>query len=226
MSIKKSFLESKWYYRVVRVIFFEVLPVLIMAGIIWKLFPNISNKSLEGIIAVLPSNSSVIAIICALIGPAAYLLILNGIWGGFFYIIFGGLEDDTKPKVVATVPSTGQVSQQPIVAQDGSAAVVNYLKQAKEKEVNATTWIILIIIFIWVAYYYSSSPSYTTSTTGGGSSKTKTSTCISTGCGSNWRCSGTYYSSSGAQKSISGCYANKTSVTSLNSWSGICLLCP
>jgi len=222
MSIKRSFLESKWYYRIARVIFLWVPPVLVVVGIILVIISNMSGKSLEDITVVLQSNRSII--IYTLIGLFAYLLILKGIWRGFLYIVFGGVEDDTKPKVIAVAPPVGQVSQ-PMVAQDGSAAMVNYLKQAEQKRSEGVTWIILIIIVIWIAYYYSSTPS--SYTTGGGSkTKTSTSTCIPTGCGSNWHCSGSYYSSSGAQKSISGCYANKTSVTSLNSWSGICRQCP
>jgi hypothetical protein len=222
MSIKRSFLESKWYYRIARLIFFEVIPVLIMIGIIWKLFPNIIGKSLEDIIIILQSNSSIIAIACTLLVPAGYLVILNGIWRGFFYIFFGGVEDDTKPKVIAAVPPIGQVNQ-PIVAQDSSASVVNYLKEAKSKEATASAVMGLIILIVM---YFAFKPS-STSTSGGGSVKTNTntstSTCIPTGCGSNWHCSGSYYSNN-VRKEISGCYVSSQS--SLPSWTGICRRCP
>jgi hypothetical protein len=220
MSIKKSFLESKWYYRIVRVIFFEVVPVLIAGGIFWMLFPNLSGRSLQDIGALLQSDGVIIGIVCVLFGPVIYLVILNGIWKVFFYVVFGGVEDDMKPKVTAAVPPIVQASQ-PVVAQDSSVAVVNYLKQVEQKKSEAVTWIILIILFIWIAVYSGSTPS--SSTSGGGSSKTNT--CIPTGCGSNWQCSGNYYSNN-VQKSISGCYTSKTSITSLPSWSGICRKCP
>jgi len=224
MPIKKSSLEQKWYYRVAKIVFLWA-PVLLVAAIILPIIiSDMSGKALEEFGVVLQNNISLI--VYSLIGLALYFLILNGIWRGFLYIVFGGLEDDAKPKVIVAVPPTAQVSQ-PIVAHDGSVAVVNYLKEAERKKGEAVTWFILIIIFIWIAVYYSSTSSTpSSSTTGGGGSKTKTSTCIPTGCGSNWQCSGSYYSSSGAQKSISGCYADKTSVTSLNSWSGICRQCP
>lgn len=222
MPIKKSLLEQKWYYRIAKIIFLWIPLILVFAVISFTIFSDMSGKSLEDITIVLQDNSYFL--IYSLIGLALYLLILAGIWRGFLYVVFGGLEDDMRPKIIAAVPPTGQVSQ-PIIPQDSSVAVVNYLKEAERKKSEAVTWIILIILFIWIAVYYSSTPSTpSTSTSGGGSSKT--SNCIPTGCGSNWQCSGTYYSSSGAQKSISGCYASKTSVTSLNSWSGICRQCP
>jgi len=222
MSIKKSFLESKWYYRSAKIVFLWVPIILVAAMILLMIISDMSGKALEEFGTVLQNNIS--SIVYPLIGLALYLLILKGIWRGFLYVFFGGLEDDIKPKVIAAAPIIGQVGQ-PIIAQDSSTAMVNYLKEAEQKKSEAVTWIILIIIFIWIAFYYSSTPSsYTANTTR--SSGTKKSSCISTGCGTSWRCSGTYYSSSGAQKSISGCYASKTSVTSLNSWSGICLLCP
>ncbi|KKR66990.1 MAG: hypothetical protein UU09_C0042G0003 [Microgenomates group bacterium GW2011_GWA2_40_6] len=162
--------------------------------------------------------TSFYVVLCAV----SYLIIVGIVSRVFLYIVFGGLEDDMKPKIVPMAPVPQSVSGP---GPDGSAAVVNYLKQAEQKRGEAVTWIILIIIFIWIAVYYSTSSTPSSSTSGWGS-KTKTSTCIPTGCGSNWQCAGTYYSSSGSQKSISGCYADKTSITSLNSWSGICRKCP
>jgi len=215
MSIKKSFLESKWYYRVGKV-FFWAPPLLLIAFVLltdWQTYYDFFQTG--GNIFDITSFYVILAVI-------SYLIIVSIFWQVFLYVVFGGLENDTKPKVVPAAPVA-----QSVPTADGSAAVVNYLKQAEQKRSEAVTWIILIIIFIWIAVYYSGTPSsYTTGTTGGTGSKT--STCISTGCGSNWQCSGTYYSSSGSQKSLSGCYtdANKTSVTSLNSWSGICRKCP
>ena len=216
-------MESKWYYRVARIIFLWAPLILVAVIILLMIISGMSGKTLEEFGAVLQNNIS--PIVYSLIGLALYLLILKGIWRGFLYIIFGGLEDDIKPKVIAAKPVTGQVNQ-PIIPQDSSVAVVNYLKEAKSKEATASAVMGLIILVIM---YFAFKPS-SSSTSGGGSVKTKTntntSTCTPTGCGTSWRCSGTYYSSSGAQKSISGCYADKTSVTSLNSWSGTCLKCP
>jgi hypothetical protein len=219
MSIKRSVLESKWYYRIVRLALFEVLPLLIVIGGVSVLYPEISSKSLDDILAMLRSGDLVIAISPVLLRPAAYLLVLHGIWWACFYVVFGGVEDDTKPKVIVTAPVAGQTGQ-PTVAQDGSAVVVNYLKEAEQKKGDAVTWIILIAILIWAFYNMSTPSSYPTGTTEGG---TRTTTCIPTGCGSNWHCSGSYYSNN-VQRSISGCYTSNQS--SLPSWSGICRRCP
>jgi len=225
MSIKKSSLESKWYYRVAKIIFLWIPLILVISIILLVIISGMKGQALEEFATVLENNISLI--VYSLIGLVIYLLILKGIWRGFLYAVFGGLEDDMKPKVITAVPPVGQVSQ-PAVAQDGSAAVVNYLKETERKKGEAVTWIILIILFIWIFAYYNTSSTPSSSTSEGTGTKTKTSTCIPTGCGSNWQCSGTYYSSSGAQKSISGCYttSNKNQVTSLNSWSGICRQCP
>ncbi|MFZ2038855.1 MAG: hypothetical protein WAV11_02875 [Minisyncoccia bacterium] len=214
MSIKRSLLESKWYFRVMKVLFWAP-PLLLIAFVAvtdWQTYYSFSQTS---------GNIFDIKSFYVILAAISYLIIVGIIFRIFLYIVFGGLENDIKPKVV---PITQVAQSAP--ALDGSAAVVNYLKQAEQRKGEAVTWIILIIIFIWAAVYYSGVPSsYTTGTTGGGT-KTKTSTCIPTGCGSNWQCSGSYYSSTGAQRSISGCYVDKSSVTSLNSWSGTCRQCP
>jgi len=218
MSIKRSLLENKWYYRVGKVLFWAppLLLIALVALTDWQVYYNFFQYG---------GNIFEVTSFYLILAAVSYLIIFSIVLQVFFYIVFGGVENDMKPKAIAAKSVAGRVNQ-PIIPQDSSVAVVNYLKEAKGKEATASAMIGLIILII-VYFVYSSSSS---STSGGGGSKTKTntstSTCIPTGCGSNWRCSGTYYASSGAQKSISGCYANKTSVTSLNSWSGICLKCP
>lgn len=210
MSIKKSLIESKWYYRFINV-FLNVLPFLVIAVLYnrgYIVFKDLFQNDIDDIL-----EKNWVVLLYLLIGITAYYVILAVI----AYVAFGGVEDDIKAKKIAAAT----VVSQPTVVQGGSD-VVAYMKQTEQKRGEAITWIILIIIFIWIAVYYSSEPS--SYTTGGGG--VKTTTCIPTGCGSNWQCNGSYYSSSGAQKSISGCYANKASVTSLNSWSGICRQCP
>ena len=213
MAIKRSLLESKWYFRVGKVLFWAPPLLLIVLVFLtdWQAYYNFFQTT--------GGNIFDITSFYLILAAVSYLIIFSIVLQVFFYIVFGGVENDMKPKIVPVAPVV-----QSVPVADGSSAVVNYLKQAEQKKSEAVTWIILIILFIWIAVYYNSSPSsYTTGTTGGGS---KASTCIPTGCGSNWYCSGSYYSSSGAQKSISGCYASKTSVTSLNSWTGICRQCP
>ncbi len=48
--------------------------------------------------------------------------------------------------------------------------------------------------------------------------------CISTGCGSQWYCSGTYYTE-GVQKRVNGCVTTRPGEI-YSSWSGTCRKCP
>ncbi len=91
-----------------------------------------------------------------------------------------------------------------------------------EDKKQVVGWILTLIILGCVYYaYFIYKPPQPIHINGGG----KTSSCISTGCGSNWRCNGSYYSD-GVKKSINGCYTNKTQATTLPSWSGTCRQCP
>jgi len=89
MSIKKSFLEQKLFYRIAKV-FFLLLPFLVVTIIFFKGYINI---------------------VYIAIGLALYFLILKGIWRIFLYIAFGGLEDDTKKKVSEAVRSVNPAIQ-------------------------------------------------------------------------------------------------------------------
>ncbi len=92
MSIKKSYLEQKWYYRVVRV-FFLILPLLIALVILLNGKITICGVLQKNILDFLQKY-----LVYIVIGLALYYLILKGIWRGLLYIVFGGLEDDTKKK--------------------------------------------------------------------------------------------------------------------------------
>ncbi len=90
MSIKKSSLEQKWYYRAAKV-FFLVLPLLI------ALIFLLNGKVI--VCGVLQKNISDFLqkyFIYFLIWLALYYLILSGIWRGFLYVVFGGVADDIK----------------------------------------------------------------------------------------------------------------------------------
>jgi len=91
MSIKKSYLERKWYYRVAKV-FFLILPFLVAVILLNKkiIFFGISQKNIAGIL-----QGNILYIIYIAIGLVLYFLILKAIWKIFLYIAFGGLEDDT-----------------------------------------------------------------------------------------------------------------------------------
>ena len=104
MPIKKSYLEQKWYYRVAKV-FFLILPLLIAVIVFLNGKINICDISQKNIFDVLQKN-----IVYFAIGLVLYFLLLKGIWRSFLYIVFGGLEDDTKkkgsdqPKIMQLIP--------------------------------------------------------------------------------------------------------------------------
>lgn len=90
MPIKKSTLEQKWYYRTVK-IFFLILPFIVI------IFFLLSKKTI--VCDVLPAN--IFDILWQSIGYIViwlilYFLILMALWRIFLYIVFGGVEDDTK----------------------------------------------------------------------------------------------------------------------------------
>jgi len=91
MTIKKSTLEQKWYYRLAK-IFFLMLPFLIAVLFILRKRVIICSSLIQESIFDLSPNY-IIFIAIALI---LYFLFLKWIWRGFLYIVFGGLEDDTK----------------------------------------------------------------------------------------------------------------------------------
>ena len=91
MAIKKSTLEQKWYYRVAKV-FFIILPILIIPLLLNGKI-NVCDTSQKSTFDLLQKNIVYIAI-----GLTSYFLILMAVWKIFLYIVFGGLEDDTKNK--------------------------------------------------------------------------------------------------------------------------------
>lgn len=103
MSIKKSFLEQKLFYRVTKVIYL-VFPLLAAVVLFLKGYikiPELFQKNIldipqKNLLDLLQKNG--VSIVYAVIGLVLYYLILGGIWRLFLYIAFGGLEDDTKNK--------------------------------------------------------------------------------------------------------------------------------
>lgn len=210
MSIKRSTLESKWYYRALNTLLM-ILPLLALVFLYNKGYIVIKDLFQTNVLNTLQKNSTVLIYI--VVGIILYYIILSIIWRAFFYIVFGGVEDDIRKKAVVA----SAISQSATVS--GAGDVVNYLKQSEQKRGEAILWIILLIIFIYLATY-----------NWGPSNNNKISPiipnkCVSTGCGSNWLCSGSYYSD-GVKKGINGCYSSKTQITTLPSWSGTCRQCP
>jgi len=89
MSIKKSSLEKKLLYRATKV-FFLILPILAIFLLLNGKI-NICDTSQKNTLDILQKNIIYIAI-----GLTSYFLILMAVWRLFLYIVFGGLEDDTK----------------------------------------------------------------------------------------------------------------------------------
>ena len=91
MAIKKSTLEQKLYYRLTKV-FFLILPFLIaILFLLRKRIVVCSSLIQENIFDLSPNYIIFIAVALIL-----YFLFLKWIWRGFLYVVFGGLEDDTK----------------------------------------------------------------------------------------------------------------------------------
>ena len=206
MSIKKSSLEQKWYYRVAK-IFFLLLPFFVVAIIFYKGYLNI-DISQKNVGDILQKNS--IYIVYVVGGLVLYFLILKGIWRGFLYITFGGLEDDTQKKVVIATQSANPTIQ-PAPVKNNGLGVAIFL-------------IFLIIFLIYITTYTDTVPSYTGDSGGGGGNKN--SQCIPTGCGSLYRCSGDYYLS-GVRTGVTGCFPLGSRPSDIYSgWSGTCRQCP
>ena len=89
MSIKKSFLEKRLLYRATKV-FFLILPILAIF-LLLNGKVNICDTSQKSTLDILQKN-----IVYIVIGLTSYFLILIAVWRLFLYIVFGGLEDDTK----------------------------------------------------------------------------------------------------------------------------------
>ncbi len=89
MSIKKSSLEKKLLYRATKV-FFLILPILAVFLLLNGKI-NVCDTPQKSALDILQKNIVYIAI-----GLTSYFLILMAVWRLFLYIVFGGLEDDTK----------------------------------------------------------------------------------------------------------------------------------
>lgn len=252
MSIKKSYLEGKFSYRISKV-FFRILPFLVGAYFIFK-------KDLN-IISLIQENNFIIVLIIG--GLIVYYIVLSIIWIGFLYLAFGGVEDDIKKKV--------NVTTEPKIPVDQLAQ--------KKNQAGSIVGFIFLMILIFIIINYSSDNSWsgistkhtygtpcTDSNNGkkglygtngncltcsGGSvavinptnncsnsiagvyccnttsvsntGTSKASTCF-TGCGTQWNCWGDYYPPSGVRTHVSGCFS--TSQEYLPSWSGVCKRCP
>jgi hypothetical protein len=106
MTIKKSLLEQKWYYRITKV-FLLSLPML--AALIAIAQGEV--KKGDAIVSLL---------IFTAVGWVIWSIVLNAVWRLLLYIIYGGLEDDLKKKKQEAVAAFAPVSPQ----QNQSAAII------------------------------------------------------------------------------------------------------
>lgn len=136
MPIKKSYLEQKWYYRVAKV-FFLILPLLVILFFLNGKI-NICDISQKNILDILQKNIVYIAA-----GLVSYYLILKAIWRLFLYIVFGGLEDDTK--------KAGSQAIQPVNPD---------AQPVRPRPAGIAQWIPIIIILSVVAIYVLSEMGY------------------------------------------------------------------
>ena len=94
MPVKKSTLERKWYYRAAKV-FFLLLPLLILFLLFLVFFLKrkvvVCSFVEESFLNFPPTYLIFLAIAVFL-----YYLVLKWAWKGFLYIVYGGVEDDTK----------------------------------------------------------------------------------------------------------------------------------
>jgi hypothetical protein len=235
MSIKKSFLEQKWYYRVAKM-FYWLLPLLILA---FDFFGYLVG-----------SDSAYIGyFVSTLFGLIPYYLIVYGIWRVFLYIKFGGLENDTKKKVVPVV----QVAQ--VVQPAGSTVSAPTPAQPPTKGpvhiiIEGLISLFLLGLFGYLAVYtlscaqgnhrgngdvscqsiyefFNSSSSYVAP--GSNTNSSGNPLCaIANRCPANapWYCTGQYYDANGTQRSLNGCLPTTAAQAGYSSWSGKCYKCP
>lgn len=217
MSIKRSYLEQKWYYRVAKVIFLWLPPIGIAIILFLVIFSDMIGKSAEDLGVIVQSNGSLI--VGAVIGLLIYFLILKGIWRGFLYIAFGGLENDVDKKA-GEIARPATISNVPIT----SAPVTSALTPSDKNQIVG--WILMLITIGSIYYaYFIYKPQNIVPGPGPTNQPVPTNTtCIPTGCGSQWYCSGTYYVG-GSQKRVNGCVSTRLGEI-YSSWSGTCRRCP
>ncbi len=146
MPIKKSALEKKWYYRIAKIFFLWVFPILVAAALFLVIYSDMSVMFPGDIVATIQANSSYIIGIA--IGLGLYFLILKGIWRGFLYIAFGGLEDDMQKKATEPVQSAGPTVPTQAPTKPPTKVVVHGIIQA----CISAFFGFLILYLIWYSY--------------------------------------------------------------------------
>lgn len=208
MPIKKSKLEGLWYYRVIKTIIL-LAPLLIGLYSYGMGYVNFDLLLIKGFSVIL----QIIGVIIL------YYIGVSVIWRIVLYVVFGGLENDMKPKIVSSVQGKTPPPTMVSTENNGEAIVQKVIEQQDKRRGEMIMWIIFIICVVFVAIYGNRHSSFVPGV------PNPSPKCVPTGCGKIWHCSGTYYSGD-TRKSVNGCYVDKAQVTSQSSWSGTCRRCP
>ncbi len=213
MPIKRSLLESKWYYRTAKTLLLLV-PLFLVLYAFGMGFINFNWLFSADVLKTIAANNVLVGeVVGALIVYYVVLAIVSHI---FFYLVFGGIEDD-RPKAQPQVTPT-PVQQATRNASSGDA-VTQYIEAREKRTGEMILWIIFLLAVLFVAFYGNQHSTFIPPT------PNPLVKCVPTGCGTSWYCAGTYYDN-GIQKSVRGCYSDRTRATSLPSWSGTCRKCP
>ena len=258
MPIKKSYLEQKWYYRIIKV-FLLLFPLLLALFFILNKKLLTGNILQKNILSILQNNIKNIIFIA--IGFAAYYLILISIWRIFLYVVFGGLENDNKAANLADgIAPPNQRSRSAaqllpviillIIFAIYGLAQAGYIKlplvDLNFSQTTRTYGAACASSGGKAGLYGTNGKCYTclkgtaaTNPAGNCSSGVSgiyccgigkndgdgVDGCISTGCGSMWYCSGSYYIGGQEIRVPSLCYpVHPRNVFS--GWSGTCRQCP
>lgn len=215
MPIKKSILEQKWYYRVVKIIYI-LLPFGVGAYFYLTKKITATNLSKHGLIWA--------AIVFG------YYVGISLLWRIVLYIGFGGLEDDIKKKVEKPGVLPGTTGPIPIPAKKAGGGLAAF--------------IVIIMIIGMVAFFSSitnlnsNNSHYDNSTTTNSHTvntnqyvkpinKNVAPKCVPTGCGNLWYCSGYYYVDNVRISVPGGCFPNGARPGDIyGGWSGKCRQCP
>ena len=213
MSIKQSVLEKKWYYRVAKVLFLWIVPIFIVFALLAILYSGAGSATDAGIFA----GVSVV-----------YLLVLKGVWRGFLYLVFGGLDDDTKKKVIATVRSTSPAAPAQTPTQTSPQTPA---KPDTKIDVPGIIRIIvggiLSLVALWAFMQFIFSLNSNTDVTPGGNTNGGNPLC-SNRCPAYapYYCTGQYYDADGIKRSLNGCLPVPAANAGYSSWEGRCIKCP
>jgi len=248
MPIKKSYLEQKWYYRVAKV-FFWVLPFLVIAimflrvggnildileknivyiaiglvlyllilKIIWRIFLYITFGGLEDDTRKKGSEAT------QSVNPAAQVVPFIILVAVFAIVVLSQTGYIKLPRINLDSGQSSHTYGASCTSSDGKTGLYGTNGDCYTCSAGATA----------VTNPINNNCSngiagvYCCGTAGGNNGGNGSSKCIPTGCGSLWRCSGSYYIS-GVQIRVSGaCFPSGLRPSDLYpGWSGTCRQCP